>query len=122
MVRLILLGVTIGLAVLSKMAGLLLLPLAALVLLLLTWGATRGDEEANASWWWNWLLALALVTVLRPLAAGEGQGAPWCDGTVAAARSGTHGITLSPLHAPPRSPAAPARRRRGRATPRCSGS
>ncbi len=62
-VRLLLLGVTIGLAVLTKMAGLLLLPLAALLLVMLAWQGWRSGQGAAQS---AQHFATSLTLVLGP--------------------------------------------------------
>ena len=68
--RLLLLGITIGLAILTKMAGLLLLVLACGVYLLLVWRDSRRAVEANGSNWSSWaqrLWQMALFVVLPAL-------------------------------------------------------
>ena len=67
--RLLLLGITIGLAIITKMAGLLLLVLACSVLLLLAWRDSRRVSEANGSDWSGWAQRLWQVALFVMLPA-----------------------------------------------------
>ncbi|UCC53059.1 MAG: glycosyltransferase family 39 protein [Anaerolineaceae bacterium] len=67
--RLLLLGITIGLAILTKMAGLLLLVMACAVYLLLAWRDSRHMEAEGLAWsgWRHRLWQMALFLVLPVL-------------------------------------------------------
>jgi hypothetical protein len=65
---LILLGITLGMAIMSKMAGLLLLVYALGFLAVLAWGHTR--QELATSAWPAWLGRLGLVGLLALLVGG----------------------------------------------------